>query len=135
MTPPPHHPQGGGIMQRIDWRQVCFRQAAVAACLLVTAAALAEERTAVKCDQPVAYRGPALHPPLAEDDLAGVAAALDGQLDRRLAARFDETLDWIVANTPAPGVTAAVAIPGQGIWTASRGAAVREPRVELSESA
>ncbi|MFM8532031.1 MAG: CocE/NonD family hydrolase, partial [Acidimicrobiia bacterium] len=52
---------------------------------------------------------------------------ISGQLPQALIAKLDAALDEILAESGAPAVTAAVAVPGRGRWAASRGLATLSP--------
>ncbi|WP_242920997.1 serine hydrolase domain-containing protein [Caulobacter sp. CCUG 60055] len=81
----------------------------------------ADYRPAV-CRSAVAYAGAPLHPPPSPADLDGAAGDLAGSLDPATAARLDAALDAAAAATRAHALTAAVGVPGQGLWQARRGA-------------
>jgi len=87
------------------------------------------------CASAVEYAGPPLHAGVATEVFAAIAPELQGELDPALAARLSDAVDWILKNTPAPGITAAVGIPGKGIWSTSRGLALVEPPTPLQENA
>lgn len=114
-------------MRRLGWLSVFLATAYLQG--------LAADRPGMKCPQAVPYRGPELHAPLAADALSGAADSLAGELDPALVKQLDGFLDWIVANSKAPGVTAAVGLPGAGLWTSSRGLASTAPPSRLSSSA
>lgn len=80
-----------------------------------------------RCDHAVPYVGAALHAPPDSAAFVALDGALDGALDDSLRARLEGALDWILAHTPTPGITAAVGIPGHGLWSATRGVARRAP--------
>ena len=82
----------------------------------------------------VEYRGAALHPAIAAETLSAARHDVDGTIEGPLAAGLDEAVDWILNNTKAPGITAAVAIPGEGIWSVSRGLATVSPPAPLAET-
>ena len=56
---------------------------------------------------------------------------LGGRLDAAVSTKLDADLDWVVQNTKAPGVTAAIGIPGKGVWSGQRGLLLTEPRTPL----
>jgi D-alanyl-D-alanine carboxypeptidase len=106
----------------------------VAAALALSAAFLhgvpaagAEDYEPKRCATAVGYVGAPLHAPLDTALFSGLDGAMTGALDDSLVARLDGAVSWILANTRAPGITAAVGIPGQGIWSVSRGLARLEP--------
>ncbi|MEZ5317369.1 MAG: serine hydrolase domain-containing protein [Vicinamibacterales bacterium] len=59
------------------------------------------------------------------------ARPVDGALPDRLVVALDRTLDGILARVPAASV--AVAIPGQGVWSRTRGLARRDPPAPVVE--
>jgi D-alanyl-D-alanine carboxypeptidase len=80
---------------------------------VLPAAALAADYKPVVCKSAVTYAGPPLHasvtPPLTQDV---PKAALDAETVARLQAAFDRAK----TATKAPAMTAAVLIPGKGVW-------------------
>ena len=80
------------------------------------------------------YRGAPLHAAVSAETLAAVRHDLDGTIDDSLPERLDEAVDWILKNTKTPGITAAVGIPGEGIWSTARGMALIDPPTPLAES-
>jgi D-alanyl-D-alanine carboxypeptidase len=44
-----------------------------------------------------------------------------GELPLQAREALEQDLEWVLRNTAAPGITAAVGIPGKGIWSATRG--------------
>lgn len=91
----------------------------------------AEEPKPVKCTAAVAYRGGALHPAPPADVWAVPEGKLEGAPDPLLALRLSEAVDWILDKAKAPGITAAVGIPGKGLWAVSRGLLSRSPEAPL----
>lgn len=53
-------------------------------------------------------------------------------MSQPLSLRLDSAVDWILEKTGAPGITAAVGIPGQGVWEATRGVACTSPLQPLA---
>ena len=88
----------------------------------VASAAHARDYPPVRCQGPKAYVGKPLHPPPAPADL-DAGGALSGSFDPVTAARLDAAFEKALAATKAHAMTAAVGVPGRGIWTLSRGAA------------
>ncbi|MBC8135892.1 MAG: beta-lactamase family protein [Fibrella sp.] len=86
------------------------------------------------CDDAVPYRGTALHPPVVEEVFVSIAPDLRGEPDKNLSARLDAAIDDILKKTKAPGITAAVGIPGQGIWYVSRGLAITDPPTPIEDA-
>lgn len=77
------------------------------------ACALAADYKPVVCKSAVTYAGPPLHAPVSLPLLAEVPkAALDSETVARLEAGFLQAK----AATKAPAMTAAVLIPGKGVW-------------------
>lgn len=74
----------------------------------------------VRCSAPAAYAGPALHSPPTAADLA-VGGSIDGSFEADRVARFEAAFAVAAGATQAQAITAAVAIPGQGIWTGQQG--------------
>lgn len=85
-----------------------------------------------RCASAVEYVGPPLHAPLDSALFAGLDGAMTGALDDSLVARLERVVSWVLANTQAPAITAAVGIPGEGLWTTSRGVARLEPRTPFA---
>ena len=96
------------------------------------ARAIANERE-VRCSPASDYVGEPLH---AGADVRSLDSGFDlsGELDSELVLRLEETLDWALENTDALGITAAVGIPGQGIWSASAGLLQTEPEIPADET-
>jgi D-alanyl-D-alanine carboxypeptidase len=77
------------------------------------AVATAADYKPVVCKSAVAYAGPPLHAPVVAPLMQGVPkAALDPATVARLQAAFEQAK----AATKAPAMTAAVLIPGKGVW-------------------
>jgi D-alanyl-D-alanine carboxypeptidase len=102
--------------------------------LLSACATSAEDYKPQVCETAVEYRGAPLHAAVSAETLAAVRHDLDGTVDDGLAARLDEVVDWILKNTKAPGISVAVGIPGEGIWSANRGMALMFPPTPLAET-
>ncbi len=73
------------------------------------------------CSGTTPYRGPARHAPVAPD-WRQIGLPLDGALDRRAAARLDLAFDAARTANGAVALTAAVGVPGKGIWVRTAGA-------------
>ena len=86
------------------------------------------------CRSAAAYRGAPLHPPLPASSLAGAAGDFDTPLDDALCAALEKDIEWILANTSAPGITAAVGMPDRGMWSTSRGLAITSPETPLAKT-
>jgi D-alanyl-D-alanine carboxypeptidase len=59
---------------------------------------------------------------------------LSGNLDAALTERLNHTLQEALEKSDAPGITAAVGIPGQGLWSATVGLATTEPETPLTDA-
>ncbi len=75
--------------------------------------ALAADYQPVGCAARVPYAGPPLH---AAFDIAAVAAVPNRALPREVAGRLDDAYERIRTLTAASAITAAVAVPGKGLW-------------------
>jgi D-alanyl-D-alanine carboxypeptidase len=91
----------------------------------------AEETKPVKCTAAVAYRGGALHAAPPADVWTIPDGKLEGAPDPLLALRLSDAVDWILDKAKAPGITAAVGIPGKGLWSVSRGLLTTTPETPL----
>jgi D-alanyl-D-alanine carboxypeptidase len=105
---------------------------ALAAVALAGTGRDAEDDAPRRCTSAVDYVGPPLHAPLDTALFFGLDGAMTGALDDSLVARLDATVDWILANTTAPAITAAIGIPGEGLWMTSRGVSRLEPRTPFA---
>lgn len=83
-------------------------------------APLAEAAPGAQCEAPRPYVGRPLHatPPPAE--LPG-AGTLEDRFDTATTTRLDAGFKTAFASARAHAMTAAVAVPGQGLWTAQQG--------------
>jgi D-alanyl-D-alanine carboxypeptidase len=102
-------------------------------CLSACDSAFAADFQPKVCTSAVEYVGGARHPAMAAAVFAGLDQPLVGDLDRPLVRKLNEAVGWILKKTSAPGITAAVGIPGQGLWSTSRGLAVSLPPTPLAE--
>lgn len=59
---------------------------------------------------------------------------LSGNLDAALTERLSSALHAALAESGAPGVTAAVGIPGEGLWSETVGLATTEPETPLTDT-
>jgi len=105
------------------------------AALFIASPGAAEDYAPRRCATAVEYVGAPLHPPPDSAVFSGLDGAMTGSLDDSLVARLDLAVGWILANTAAPGITAAVGIPGEGLWSVSRGLARLEPRTPFASQA
>lgn len=85
----------------------------------------------VVCTSASAYRGKALRAPVSAEVFAALPPIDDRPVAAPLAQKLDGVVYWILENTCAPGVTAAVAVPGHGFWSTSRGLARTSPQTRL----
>lgn len=85
-----------------------------------------------QCSRSSNYQGASLHSGI---DIQTFPSEFDvsGELDSELAMRLDEVVDWALENTDAPGITAAVGIPNQGLWSASIGLLSTEPSTPVKD--
>lgn len=84
------------------------------------------------CPRVVAYAGGALHAPVPADAFPALDHEWRGGLSQPLSLRLDGAVDWILEKTRAPGITAAIGIPGQGVWESTRGVACTSPLQPLA---
>ncbi|WAS98112.1 serine hydrolase domain-containing protein [Nannocystis punicea] len=63
------------------------------------------------------------------------AGAIGGVLAPDFVARLETRLDEVLARSQAPAISAAYAVPGSGMWTATRGLACVEPATPVGEGA
>lgn len=87
---------------------------------------------AVTCT-PTTYLGPPLRTVPESIWNADLGLPIDGQLDETLASRLDTRLTELLEFYPA--VSAAVAIPGEGMWTAAKGVARADTQTPLPDPA
>jgi D-alanyl-D-alanine carboxypeptidase len=80
-----------------------------------------------------AYRGKPLHAAVPDDFFANVPDLVEAELDSELVAKLDDAVTWIFEKTSVPGLTAAIAVPGQGVWATSQGVARTDPRTPLAD--
>jgi len=100
--------------------------------LTLPGSAIANQNS-LSCSPTSTYRGDPLHseiefaPPTFFD--------LSGSLDQELTTQLNQTLLQALEESGAPGVTAAMGIPGQGIWSMTTGLASTEPVMPVEEDA
>lgn len=84
------------------------------------------------CNQARNYSGPDLHTPFDISPLL-TQPAIDREqpLGTVIENELEHQLDWIESNTQITGITAAVGIPGQGLWRGVRGLAQQNPAEPL----
>jgi D-alanyl-D-alanine carboxypeptidase len=107
----------------------------LAAASFIACPGAAEDYVPKQCAAAVEYVGAPLHAPPDSTAFSGLDGDMTGFLDDSLVARLDRAVGWILANTAAPGITAAVGIPGEGLWSVSRGLARLEPRTPFASQA
>jgi D-alanyl-D-alanine carboxypeptidase len=107
--------------------------------LLMTALFLALPGSAIanqpslSCSPTLTYRGNPLHSGI--EFAPSTSFDLSGSLDGDLAEQLNQTLLQALKESGAPGVTAAVGIPGHGIWSMTTGLASTEPEIPVGEDA
>ena len=102
-------------------------------CLYACQNAAADDFQPKVCAAAVEYVGKALHPAVVPTALAELGQPLAGDLDPVLVGSLNDSVDWILKNTKAPGLTVAVGLPGRGIWSTSKGLALTEPPTPLAD--
>jgi D-alanyl-D-alanine carboxypeptidase len=83
-----------------------------------------------ECDAVTAYAGPALHAGIDTAAFPLNGPGLSGTLDDRLMARLDSALQAVFDTTNAIGVSAAVGLPGKGIWRRKMGLSSTYPDIQ-----
>ena len=106
----------------------------LAAMLVVCLPIAAKDYEPKICPAAVPYVGEPTHAPVPPETFSNATGSIEGKLDPALTAELDEAVAWILQKTPAPGLTAAVAIPGKGLWSTSSGIAVTEPRTPVTSA-
>jgi len=109
------------------FQQPLLRQSLLLFPLLLGACAPAQQARSSTCTTASSYLQPnqERHIPAT---LLRVDHSIVGSLNDGTIRTLNQTLDDIMAKSGAAGVTAAVAIPGQGSWSAVRGIASLSPR-------
>lgn len=85
------------------------------------------------CSPTAEYRGDLRHSGISIESLP-TEFDLSGNLDAALTKRLSRTLHEALAESGAPGVTAAVGIPGEGLWSETIGLAATEPETPLTDA-
>ncbi|NEQ29883.1 MAG: beta-lactamase family protein [Leptolyngbya sp. SIO4C5] len=85
------------------------------------------------CSPTAEYRGGHRHSGISIESLP-TEFDLSGNLDAALTERLSRTLHEALAASGAPGVTAAVGIPGEGLWSETVGLAAIAPETPLTDS-
>jgi D-alanyl-D-alanine carboxypeptidase len=104
----------------------------VALALLWAPPAPADDYVPRRCAAAVDYVGAPLHDPLPDSLFEHAGGDLGGTLGDSLRAGLEGVVSWVLAHTAAPAMTAAVGIPGEGLWSVSRGLARTEPPTPLA---
>lgn len=76
----------------------------------------------VVCDSAKPYRGPELHRPPERGVFVEAAGPFGEAFDSATVSRLERALEKAMQATKAPAMTAAVGVPGRGVWSATRGA-------------
>lgn len=84
------------------------------------------------CSPTAEYRGGHRHSGISIESLP-TEFDLSGHLDAPLTERLSSTLHEALAASGAPGVTAAVGIPGEGLWSETVGLAAIAPETPLTD--
>jgi len=100
--------------------------------LIVMGQAIARSQPPV-CSPTVEYRGERRHSGINIDSLP-TEFDLSDNLDAALTERLSRTLHEALAASGAPGVTAAVGIPGEGLWSETVGLATTETETPLTDA-
>ena len=101
--------------------------------LCASSTILADDYKPAICSSAVEYRGSPLHAPVAAAAFAKAPGDLSGKLDDVLTKQFDAFVDEVLNKSLTPAITAAVGIPGQGLWSTSRGLALVDPPTPLAD--
>ena len=73
-----------------------------------------------RCKSARPYRGAALHRAPAVEVFSGVTGSLAGNLDAEAIGRLDRAMRAALDKTGATAMSAAVGVPGSGLWSATR---------------
>ena len=107
---------------RFDTLRARFRAGAAALGVAIASVAHAADYTPVRCEVPKVYVGKPLHSPPTSSDLEA-GGALVGSLDPVTASRLEAAFEKAFGAAKAHAMTAAVGVPGQGVWTRNQGGA------------
>lgn len=80
---------------------------------ITASSAVAADYPPVHCTAHATYVGPPVHTPF---DIPAIATVPDNGLPAEIRQRLDSAYKRIQSITAAPAITAAVAIPGNGLW-------------------
>ena len=75
----------------------------------------------VVCDSAKPYRGPELHRPPERGVFVEAAKPFGEAFDSATVSRLERAFEKAMQATKVPAITAAVAVPGRGVWSATRG--------------
>ncbi len=73
------------------------------------------------------YKGAPRRSNLPDSVWEGLDTRFEGKLPSETADKLEADVEWVLKNTKAPGVTAAVGLPGKGVWSVSRGKLTTQP--------
>ncbi|HSX62746.1 MAG TPA: serine hydrolase domain-containing protein [Tahibacter sp.] len=102
-------------------RAVFVRSAVVLLVLVLSPVAGVADYKPVRCDARADYAGRPLHAPVRVD--RGPGAIVDAAFDEATVQRLDAAFATLSQATAAPAISAAVAVPGRGLWTRRLGEA------------
>ena len=71
----------------------------------------------LECKSARSYRGKPLHPAPSAEFFAAVTSSLEGPFDTNTVLLLERALAVALDATQAPAITAAVGVPGKGLWT------------------
>lgn len=74
----------------------------------------------VICGSAKPYQGPKLHPPPEGKVFAEAAKPFGDRMDSNTVSRLERAFEKALQATKAPSMTVAVAVPGRGLWSATR---------------
>ena len=85
----------------------------------------AQDYEPVQCVTAMPYKGPPLHSPLDDEIWMKFSIDLSGQMPSGIELNLDALTDEILGLTGSPAISAAIGIPGKGLWSVSKGTALR----------
>jgi D-alanyl-D-alanine carboxypeptidase len=88
----------------------------------------------VECDSALPYKGPPLHDELGEEVWRKLLPELSGKLESGLCKKLDVITDDLLELTKSPAISAAVGIPGRGIWSLSTGIVLTGSEIRVDSS-
>ncbi len=105
-------------------------------CLSACGGSAGPQLTATKLyTSSTAYQGAPLHAPPPTTVFPQEQSIIEGTLPPSLTASLDAAADSILKDQAVPALSAAVGIPGQGMWSMTRGFENISPRKPLSDQA